>query len=134
MLKKTNDPIFRIVTLAALCKAYRQTECRLLERVITIMQSDTRIWLRQHPECVHAFCDAFYDRRYDINRLASETTKAPDGYIAHNGIWTILGQRYESRHRFENRLSDAEFITTEVDSLLEKTSKPCQTTRQLDAA
>lgn len=123
MMQPATDPAFRAVTLLALCKVYFATECALLERIIAIQQRDTRAWLRQHPEHVHAFCDAFHDRRGEANQLAAEMAGIPAGdndWLDPNGIWTILGQRYESRRDHEKRMSDAGFQVADTHALMRK--------------
>ena len=119
-MKTAGDPIFRAETLTALCLVFLKTDWPLLARAIAILQRDTRIWLRQHPEHVRAFCDAYYERREETGRLAAEITAMPEehpGWRGCNGIWTILGRRYESVAAHEKRMADAGFTAMDLDEL-----------------
>lgn len=113
-MRPTNDPGFRVVTLTALCWVFEITDSKLLERTIQIQQRDTKSWLRNHPEHVRAFCDAYYDRREEAYALAKESIGDqeinPD-FLDCNGIWTILSRRYEPRQMKEKRFEDAGYRT-----------------------
>lgn len=80
------------------------------------LQYDTRAWLKRHPEHVREFCDSYYDEavRTECTALAGEVVGEVDRncqWWDHNGIWTILGQRYESRAAHDRRMKEAGYIT-----------------------
>lgn len=131
-MRSPNDPGERIVTLTALSIAYRMTENRLLERIIPLMQRDTKRWLRQHPEHVHAFCDGYYERRDEAIALACAMTDEAMGDwdgLDINGVWTVLGARHESHLAHEQRAADAGFVTLDIDEMLERHFPPDEVAR-----
>lgn len=115
---RTSDPLYRVVTLAAACGAYRVTENPLLERCIDLLQNDTRAWLLAYPEHARSFCDGFYERREEIRAMAAQFAGCDAKEIPwydHEGVWGILGARYEPRELTEMRFRDLGYSVIDLE-------------------